>query len=190
MTVEKILGDVLDREGWPKFTVHPADRGGPTKGGITLRTFESWRGRRCTRKELQKLKKAEAVQILRRRFVESNGIQRLSGNAIQSQVVDNAILSGPYLAIKDLQRALDIAVDGICGPVTQAAVEAADARSLCNAVAISRALRLARFTAEHPKQLVFLVGWLRRALDFVDGSASETVSHLCQNKTQTSQSPE
>ena len=77
MTVDEILDAVLEREGWPTYAVHPNDRGGPTKGGITLRTLEAWRGRRCTRAELQRLKRVAAVAMLKRRYVETNGINKI-----------------------------------------------------------------------------------------------------------------
>jgi lysozyme family protein len=165
--IDKILDDVLDREGWPSYGVHPNDRGGPTKGGITLRTLESWRHRRCTRAELQRLSKGEAIAILRRRYVETNGIHKLTGH-LQEQVVDDAVLSGPYLAAKDLQLALDtVAVDGIIGTQTLAAIESSDADVLGQRLAVTRALRLARHVQSNPDQLVFLTGWMTRALGFI-----------------------
>ena len=42
--IKDCLEKILEREGWPKYTDHPDDRGGPTKGGITLGTLRSWRG--------------------------------------------------------------------------------------------------------------------------------------------------
>ena len=165
--IDKLLAAVLDREGWPSYGVHPNDRGGPTKGGITLRTLESWRHRRCTRAELQRLSKGEAIAILRRRYVETNGIHKLTGN-LQAQVVDDAVLSGPYLAAQDLQRALDtVSVDGIIGTQTLAAIESSDADVLGRRLAVTRALRLARHVQSNPDQLVFLTGWMTRALGFI-----------------------
>ena len=174
ISVDDILENVLVREGWPKYTEHPFDRGGPTKGGITQRTLESWRQRRCTRKELQRLKKPEALEILRRLYVDASGIQRLEGHPIQAQVVDNAVLSGPILAMKDLQGVLGVATDGICGPITLKALNGYEINTISNLLAVARAKRLARFTVKNPNQLVFLVGWLSRALGFVHGHEKST----------------
>jgi lysozyme family protein len=166
--VEKILEAVLDREGWPIYTVHPNDRGGPTKGGITLRTLESWRHRRCTRAELQRLKKDEALEILRRQYVDANGIHKLTDVSLQAQVIDDAVLSGPVLAVKDLQRTLGtVSVDGIIGPQTLAAVAALNTDALGRRLAVTRTLRLTRHVQQHPDQLVFLTGWVTRTLSFV-----------------------
>jgi lysozyme family protein len=168
LTVDVVLNDVLIREGWPDYTVHPNDRGGPTKGGITLRTLESWRGRRCTRAELQRLKKEEALAILQRRYVDTNGIFKLQDETLKAQVIDNAVLSGPMLAVKDLQRSAGMKeVDGIIGPKTLAAVDSAGAEPVHLRLAVERSLRLCRHVVANPDQAVFLVGWLTRSLSFV-----------------------
>lgn len=172
--IDKILDAVLDREGWPTYAVHPNDKGGPTKGGITLRTLESWRHRRCTRAELRRLTKDEALEILCRRYVETNGIDKLTDVSLQAQVIDDAVLSGPVLAVKDLQRTLGtVSVDGIIGPQTLAAVDAYNGitnpypAALCRRLAVTRTLRLTRHVQQHPDQLVFLTGWVTRTLSFV-----------------------
>lgn len=164
--ITKILRGVLEREGWPEYTEHPTDRGGPTKGGITIRTLRQWRQRPCTRKELQKLDEREALQILERRYVEANGIHRLTGT-LQEQVIDNAVLSGPQLAVKDLQRAVGTTTDGIIGNITLGAIEQLGADKVERSLAVERALRLAAFVQKNPEQIVFLVGWLRRVLSFI-----------------------
>ena len=164
--ITDILRDVLKREGWPTYTEHPQDRGGPTKGGITIRTLRQWRQRPCTRKELQKLDEREALQILERRYVEANGIHRLTGT-LQEQVIDNAVLSGPQLAVKDLQRAVGTTTDGIIGNITLGAIEQLGADKVERSLAVERALRLAAFVQKNPEQIVFLVGWLRRVLGFI-----------------------
>jgi len=166
--IDKILDAVLDREGWPTYAVHPNDKGGPTKGGITLRTLESWRHRRCTRAELQRLTKDEALEILCRRYVETNGIDKLTDVSLQAQVIDDAVLSGPVLAVKDLQRTLGtVSVDGIIGPQTLSAVAALNADALGRRLAVTRTLRLTRHVQQHPDQLMFLTGWVTRTLAFV-----------------------
>jgi lysozyme family protein len=165
--VARILEDVLDREGWPKYTEHPNDKGGPTKGGITLRTLESWRHRRCTRAELKRLPKVEALAILTRRYAEANGIQRVPDLSLRTQVIDNAVLSGPFIAVKDFQTVLNVSVDGIIGPKTLAALDDSTPELIGRKLAVQRSLRLARHVAKHPDQIVFLVGWLRRSLSFL-----------------------
>jgi lysozyme family protein len=165
--IENALNDVLEREGWPAYTEHPHDKGGPTKGGITLRTLEQWRQRRLTRQSLQQLQKPEALAILERRYVDSNGINKIPNTLLKIQVIDNAVLSGPVLAAKDLQKVLKVARDGIIGKRTLAALEKRNIRDVHNQLAVTRSLRLVRFTQKNPEQLTFLGGWMNRTLSFI-----------------------
>jgi lysozyme family protein len=168
---DRILNDILDREGWPTYTepskAYP-DRGGPTKGGITLTALRHWRGSPVTSpKELQTLRKEEALALLLRRYVQCNGIERLEAEPIFAHVVDNGVLSGPYRSVCDLQTALGVTVDGIIGPQTCAAVEA-QRDTVGRKLVEVRALRLVAFVQTHPQQLMFLKGWLRRVFSFLE----------------------
>ena len=109
----------------------------------------------------------EAIKILRRRYAEVNGIQNLDGRDIQRQVVDSAILSGAPLAVKDLQLALSVKTDGILGSHTLLALDKWDEVEIENKLAVTRVLRLAEFTVQHPEQLGSLSASLTRALNFV-----------------------
>ena len=167
--IQTELTKILDREGWPAYTDHPDDRGGPTKGGITLTTLRSWRGQsQLGEKALKDLTHNEALSILYKRYVECNGIDKLSNNSLKYHVIDNAVLSGPFIAVKDLQKSLHIKDDGIIGPITLYAIGRKGYEDVNRLLAVTRSLRLARFVQKNPNQLVFLVGWLKRCLSFMD----------------------
>ena len=163
-----VLLEILEREGWPQYTNHPQDRGGPTKGGITLSTLRSWRSKpRLDEKDLKALKQEEALSILFYRYVECNGIQKLEEGRLKNNVIDNAVLSGPFLAVKDLQKAVGVSDDGIIGPITLKAIQEIGLKHSNRLLSVQRSLRLAKFVQKNPNQLVFLVGWLNRCLEFV-----------------------
>ena len=83
-------------------------------------------------------------------------------------MIDDAVLSGPLIAVKDLQSALgSLAIDGIIGPKTLAAMNTQSEKTLTTEIAITRTLRLVRHTKKNPDQLVFLVGWVNRSLSFL-----------------------
>ena len=168
ITVTEILDEVLKAEGWPDYTEHPNDRGGPTKGGITLRALESFKGKRCTRRELKLFKRDKAIKLLTERYVNQSGINKLVAEPIGPQLVDNSVLSGPVLAVKDLQRVLGVPADGIIGSVTWEAYGRQESGVIGNSVAVARALRLCRHVKKHPDQLVFLTGWISRCLKFIE----------------------
>jgi lysozyme family protein len=168
ISIKAELSKILKREGWPTYTDHPDDRGGPTKGGITLITLRSWRGQTMLgEKSLKELKQDEAISILYKRYVECNGIDKLPNNPLKYQVIDNAVLSGPYLAVKDLQKSVQVIEDGIIGPITLDAIDKKGHIDVSRDLAINRSLRLAKFVQKNPNQLVFLVGWLNRCLSFL-----------------------
>lgn len=163
------LTKILEREGWPTYTDHPVDRGGPTKGGITLSTLRSWRGQtKLGEKSLKELKHSEALSILNQRYVTCNGIDKLQNNLLKYQVIDDAVLSGPFLAVKDLQKSVQVNEDGIIGPITLNAIRKKGYVIINRQLSVNRSLRLAKFVQKNPNQLVFLVGWLNRCLSFIN----------------------
>ena len=167
--IKEVLTDILKREGWPIYTDHPDDRGGPTKGGITLSTLCSWRGqRKLGEKSLKNLTHDEALSILHSRYVLCNGIDKLSNTPLKYQVIDDSVLSGPFLAVKDLQKSVQVEEDGIIGPITLNAISKKGHIIVNRQLAVNRSLRLAKFVQKNPNQLVFLVGWLNRCLSFIN----------------------
>ena len=65
MTTKEIIDGIIKREGG--YVDHPADRGGPTKFGITLATLEAWRGHRITAAYMKDLrKKTPEIDLLLR----------------------------------------------------------------------------------------------------------------------------
>jgi|GEM_PF-4548155 len=61
-TVLTLIDRLIDREGG--FVDHPADRGGPTKYGITLRTLSKWRGYPCSREDVEAMPRSTPAVVL------------------------------------------------------------------------------------------------------------------------------
>lgn len=158
MTIDEIISDTLEREGWPRVTKHTWDRGGYSKGPITLSTLVQWRGRPCSLYELRKLTEREAREILQRRYIFDPRFHLVADTRLQVFLIDYGIHSGPGRAIEDLQRALGVDFDGRLGPVTLRALTGADIGSVYREVYLERWSLL--------EGLVFnddlFVDWLRR----------------------------
>jgi len=164
--IDAIIDAILLREGG--YVVHPSDRGGPTKYGITLLALETWRGAPVTADDVRDLSMDEARQILRERYVEAPGLQTLGfGAVLMEQLIDHAVLSGPRTAIKDLQMILDVPADGVIGPVTRAAARGYPSQRLAIELVKQRVERLVGIVHHDPTQVVFLRGWVARALSFL-----------------------
>jgi lysozyme family protein len=137
-----IVAGILEREGG--LVDHPADTGGITKYGISQQAYPTV--------DIRALTKADAITIYLRDFVRHYQLHRLQ-SAVNAEIVCDWLVNSGPLAIKPLQRALRVTVDGRIGPETLTAIDAADARTLLRA-------RLDYYVsiASHP----FLKGWVNR----------------------------
>ncbi|SFM12730.1 glycoside hydrolase family 108 protein [Nitrosomonas communis] len=168
--VETIIDDIIRREG--SFINHPADRGGPTKYGITAKTLGGWRrlGRAATSDEVAALTEAEAREIYRQQYIVEPGFDAITHPALQALLVDSGVHSDPKTAVHWLQTAVGVAADRVIGPKTLAAIAAADQNKLYSKVLASRVRHLGRLITNDPKQSVFAAGWMNRMAEFVEGT--------------------
>lgn len=174
MTVDDIITDVIRRER-PVYTNIPGDHGGPTKFGITLRTLRVWRASMAvTEADVENLTEAEARAIYRKRYVDDPGFEQLTDDWLRAFMVDTGVLQGVRVAIKLLQRAVDVPVDGILGPVTISAVATGNIGRIRQAVMRERIRHLAACALiDVPAEVIeatnlkFLRGWLNRATSFL-----------------------
>lgn len=168
--VESIINDIIRREGG--FINHPNDRGGPTKYGITAKTLGNWRqlGRLATSNEVTALTETEAREIYRHRYIIVPGFDAISHLALQVLLVDAGVHSGPQKAVRWLQEALGVTVDGVIGPKTRAALAATDQSKLYSKVLAARLRHLGRLITKDPEQSVFAAGWMNRMAEFVEGN--------------------
>lgn len=171
MNTERILSDILRREGG--YVNHPADRGGPTKFGITAQTLGAWRklGRPATAAEVQALTEEEARAIYRQRYLVEPGFAAITHPALLALLVDAAVHAGPKRAVEWLQSALGVTADGVIGPKTRAALAQADPEALYAKVLAQRLRHLGRLITQDPKQSAFAAGWMNRMAEFVERAA-------------------
>jgi lysozyme family protein len=163
MTIDELIAGVIVREG--PFSHRAADRGGPTKYGITAATLGRWRqlGRDATAAEVRALSTTEAGDIYRAWYVRP--FAAIADERIRVQCVDFAVTSGVATAAIALQRILGVDADGAVGPQTAAAAAAAGPH-LANAYVAARCRYLERVVDHDPTQLANLHGWMRRAVSF------------------------
>ncbi len=171
-SVDRMIDDVIRREGG--FVAHPADRGGPTKFGITQATLSHALGRAASAAEVQALSAEQASEIYRREYYQGPRIDQLPAR-IQPLIFDSAVNHGPGRAIAFVQQVCNLAgfgqlvVDGVCGPKTiRAAHDAAWAMKdwLLPALVEERRSFYHAIVERDPGQAVFLSGWLARLREF------------------------
>lgn len=174
MDLDSTIDGVLQREG--DYTANPADRGGPTRFGITQATARAngYAG------DMRALPRSLAVTIYRRLYWTAPGFDRVATRApdLAVSLFDTAVNMGPGVAIGFLQRALnalnrgaadypDMALDGRIGPATIAALDAFLARRgpggatvLTKAVEALKGERYLALAEARPADEAFLYGWL------------------------------
>jgi lysozyme family protein len=140
----------------------PADPGGATKYGISKRFLDGIGDNRHPRD----LTIEDARQLYLKHFWEANGYDKIADPILAGKVFDLAVNMGPRQAHILLQRALrassrPVAEDGKLGPLTLAAVNAAQPMCLLAALR-SEAAGFYRTLAATKGMDRFLRGWVGR----------------------------
>lgn len=159
---DKALKRTLGHEGG--VSDHPSDRGGFTNRGITQHLYNIWRTTtgQSTR-PVNQITDREIVQIALEEFWLPCKCAELP-EAIALAVFDMAFNSSPPAAIRCLQRALGVTVDGRIGPKTIAAANAAGL-SLVLDFLKKRAAYIQDVIYNDSRQLDMLEGWIIRLLE-------------------------
>lgn len=161
----KVIDDLMLAEGWPTYTDKPNDRGGPTKGGITLKTLQAYYKRPATVEELKALPEATARSIYEFMFITGPGFNRILDSRVRDYLIDIGVTSSPARAVRFLQYCLaGLKQDGELGPITERAANAAEPRSLLLRLVARRATMMAADVQNNPEQLENIEGWIARAV--------------------------
>lgn len=184
MDKQKYISELLIREGGEKYTNRPADRGGPTRWGVTEKKAREF----GYHGDMRDLSLDVAVQIYDLCFWQSQNIDRI---AIYSEdlavcVFDFGVNSGPARSGKILQRLLnvlnnmegfykDIKEDGDIGPKTIASLDAFyNHRGPTGLAVLAEALNAMRIafcvnlSVNDETQEANTYGWLCRVVGLLD----------------------
>jgi lysozyme family protein len=175
MDIDDLIDGLIEREGG--YTNHPADRGGPTKFGITEATARAngYRG------AMRDLPRDEAAAIYRRLYWLRPKFDQVAKRspAIAVELFDTGANMGPAVAATFLQRALsalnrdrkdypDLVPDGRVGAATLAALDrflelrgrGPGETVLLRALDALQGERYLRLAERRPANEAFLYGWL------------------------------
>lgn len=182
-SVTKIAQEIVAREGG--YVNDPDDPGGATNYGVTIHTMRRLgldlnQDGRVDTSDVRMLTRAHAVSIFVEHYFRKPRIDRLP-EAIQSSVFDMYVNAGGN-AVKILQRLLvsmriEVAVDGVIGPRTAAAVSQAYEAApdhLVDAYGIARRNYYYDLAERRPASRKYARsrnggkgGWIKRAEEFV-----------------------
>ena len=174
MNVDALIEELIEREGG--YVNHPADKGGPTRFGITeaVARAHGYAG------VMTSLPRDEAAAIYRRIYwlrPKFDAVAQRSPS-LAAELFDTGANMGPAVAATFLQRALtalnrngqdypDLVPDGRIGPATLAALDGFLARRgekgetvLLRAIEALQGERYLRLAERRPANESFLYGWL------------------------------
>ena len=152
---EACLVEVLKHEGL--WSDHPADPGGATMMGITLRTYSAWLGRDATKDELRNIPMEHVREIYKSLYWDKVRGDELP-RGVDLCLFDYAVNSGPRRAVVVAQEAVGATPDGVLGPKTLWAIQKADPATLLGEVCQRRL----NFLQSLPIWATFGKGWGRR----------------------------
>jgi lysozyme family protein len=157
MNFDQAFDILLKHEG--DYSDHQSGPGGKTRYGITeaVAREAGYRG------DMRELPIDLAKRIYKSHYWDAVRADELP-EAVRYAVFDAAVNSGRRQAIRWLQRAVGAKDDGIIGPVTLAAVRAADPERLLRRFLAQRL----RFMTNLPTWPTFGRGWARRIADLLE----------------------
>jgi lysozyme family protein len=174
MNVEELIDEVIGREGG--YSNHPADRGGPTRWGVTeaVARAHGYVG------DMRGFPRAEAVAIYRRLYWQKPGFDRVAQlmPRVAAELFDTGVNMGPATATGFLRRALnalnrngsdfsDIAASGSVDDGLVTALKGFwNKRGSSGEIVLLKAIealqgeRYVRLAESRPANEAFLYGWL------------------------------
>lgn len=147
MEFKQAVKYVIDDEGG--YVNHPKDPGGETKYGISKRSYPGL--------DIKNLTVQDAERIYKDDFWDDAGTDRIPEH-LRYQYFDMTVNHGAGNAIKILQAASEVPVDGKLGPTTIGRSAAISNQDLAEA----RAKFFARIVKSKPSQSAFIEGWIHR----------------------------
>lgn len=147
------------------FVDDPQDPGGATKWGITIRTLiakglDLNNDGAVNRKDIHDMTPEQALSIYRIDYWERARCPELPF-PVALVHYDAAVNQGVSRAVRFLQQAVRVRVDGVIGPVTLAAVRRAEVRGLVTEYCARRAVHYSSLAIVTR----FGLGWFRRLFD-------------------------
>lgn len=159
----KLIPFILQWEGG--FVNDPDDLGGATNMGVTIETYEAYCRKkgypRPTIERLKNLNKDEWAEIFKTLYWDRWKADGINNQAVANILVDWVWASGVH-GIKRPQKLLGVVADGLVGPKTIAAINAADPRKLFDAIKADRAKFIDEICKARPKNEKYRKGWMNR----------------------------
>lgn len=179
------------------FVDNRADRGGPTKFGVTQSRLAKHRGRDVSVEEVRNLSVTEA-RYIHTIDLQNAGLDQLAATEVVEVMVDCVANHGQDRAVRLLQRAIgSVNVDGVLGPITAGAANGMNGLRLALSLCSERVAFYGRLISGSledkdgdgiPDNTEFAAGWLNRTAllqkQLLDAFPSVTAAAVSSPQTQ------
>lgn len=147
----------------------PLDHGGPTMCGVTIGAYEAY----CKQKGYPKptvvrlfnIDLTAWIDVLDTLFWQPWKADLIQNQSVAEICVDWGWASGTRTSVKQVQRLLGVAADGVVGPKTLAAINSMAPMSLFYRIREARVQFVKAIVRRNPSQKKWLNGWLNRIND-------------------------
>jgi lysozyme family protein len=155
---DEALRHLLRHEGG--YTDHPDDPGGPTNFGITIYDYRKYVKPEATAADVKAMSLDDAVALYKSKYWNALACDALPPG-VDYALFDYGVNSGVGRAARVLQRLVDVAADGVIGPMTIAAARRCAPAVLIELLCDER-LQFLKSLKTWP---VFGKGWRRRVAE-------------------------
>lgn len=149
------------------------DSGGPTALGITLNTWinhgehpDKNSDGKIDKEDVKLITKEDAYKIAKKLYWDAVKGDKINNQSVAEFIFDWGYNSGTKTAIKKVQQALNISVDGIIGTKTLASINQSNQEVLFNKLVESRHQFIQNIIKNNPSQAKFRRGWENRINSF------------------------
>jgi len=162
---EYAIEKTLQHEGG--YIDHPADPGGATQMGISLRWYKEHVDPEATASTIIGLTKERVLDLYEKYFWKPE-YDLIHEKDVAAKVFDMAVNMGERQAVKLVQRACqacgkNIEDDGVIGQKTLQAINSAEVDTMLAAIRATQAGFYRGLVMKKPSNEAFIKGWLRRA---------------------------
>ena len=182
--IEDLISALIRREGG--FVDHPADKGGATKFGVTIKTLRDWRRQPVGKQDVMELDESEARLIYRHAFLVAPAFDQITPLRLRELMFDWGVHAGPDDPSRALQRLLGAKPDGVIGPLTLEAFRRTGEErraQIYKGVLAARCRQAADILDTDPSQAVFFAGWCNRIAEFAEGTERDDIIHAGARKS-------
>jgi lysozyme family protein len=166
--LKKFMPIIFYHEGG--FVNNPADPGGATKYGISLRFLKGLslevadldHDGNIDIDDIKLITHEIATPIYEQRFYTPMQIEQFRSDELALQLFDMGVNAGPRQAIKLLQQELSITADGIVGAETLRVANSFSFNTMAIRYKYGRIFFYKNLVKIHPEYSIFLKGWINR----------------------------